>query len=302
MIDDTTIQTNDKWVLNTAIVPQTSSGISDNASVTTMSSLYSGANPQARDDIPKSHSLENWSLVPAWAKASLGNRNLEQWRRRKQEPRGSSGISTDPNYTSRQDDATLGTPLGLQIDFQDKPLPDIPSGSAERPQQDVPNALSFEECDTCSDNQISPFPAPPEMGFSFKPGDDASILSPKMVGGKLVTQTNHNILRQTSSKSLLAIQLVSSSNINASENRSKTEFDTITESSTAGKSSHISKDSHDSCETLSHGDSTSSAVTAVRTNSIKSSHASMQNNGQTGGQGGGRAGAEVGPRKLRLMP
>ena len=290
MIDDTTIQTNDKWVLNTAIVPQTSSGISDNASVTTMSSLYSSANPQDRDDIPKSPSLENWPLVLAWAKASLGNRNLEQWRRRKQEPRGSSGISTDPNYTSRQDDATLGTPLGLQIDFQDKPLPDIPSGSAERPQQDVPNALSFEECDTCSDNQISPFPAPPEMGFSFKPGDDASILSPKMVGGKLVTQTNHNILRQTSSKSLLAIQLVSSSNINASENRSKTEFDTITESSTAGKSSHISKDSHDSCETLSHGDSTSSAVTAVRTNSIKSSHASMQNNGQTGGQGGGAGG------------
>lgn len=266
-------------------VAATSVHPSDKASITTLSSSSSSTKTQPREELAKSHSSDNWSLVPAWAKASLGNRHAEQRRRGKQEPGGSHGAPTvlgtvPSNVLMRKETAASDTLRGRR-GFRDKPLPSIPGRVAERPRQFIPKVPSLSENDEYSGSQ--PYiPALPEMGFSFRPGDDASILSPNLVEDEFESQTSHKTRRGTSSTSSTFAERPDSGNKTQNpENRGKKPCDTKPKASIAVKSSHIPREFRESYEALTREDSTSSVVTAVRDNSGKSTH-SAQNSKQTG--------------------
>jgi hypothetical protein len=298
IIDGGAIPDKHSRVLVTARSQRTSSSISDQARATMTSSSSLNANQQPRADILRTHTPDNWSLVPAWPKTPLGNRNLEQRRRGKQEPRGSRGESTDPNHISAKDDVALSSQLYLQIDLQDKPLPNVPSRISESGRHGTIKALSLEESDMYSGNRVSCPPVPPEMGFSFKPGDDASVLSPELAADEFVSQMNNKILGQTKLEGAsCTIQSTSSSTASSTENRVIRQSETKPTALTAIMSSHIPKEFRDSQETLCRGDSTSSVVTAVRDNSVKSNRNSWLNSTQTGkpklDRGGGNTNSKI---------
>jgi hypothetical protein len=265
----------------------TSVGVSDKTSVTTSSPSSSSAKTQPGEDTPKMHTSENWSLVPGWARASLGQRNIEQGRRGKQEYCGSRdapSCQTDLRYASIMEvTAPNNTLQGHRIALQDKPLPSIPNGAADRARPVAPKASPLTESDTYSGSSPPYLPVPAEMGFSFQPGDDASILSPTLAGDEFDSQTYDKSLGQTNSNGpTWATSSIRSHPAHSFENRSKKQSATKMKSSTAVKSSHIPKEFHDSYETLSREDSTSSVVTAVRDNSGKKSVNSKQNSKLTG--------------------
>ena len=248
----------------------------DKASVNTLNSLSSSAKTQAREELAKSHASDNWSLVPSWAKASLGNRHAEQRQRGKQEPGGSYGApkvleAVPSNISMNKETAPSNTLRGRRRGFQDKPLPSIPGRVAERSRHFI------HECPT---SQLY-LPAPPEMGFSFRPGDDASILSPKPVEDEFEVRS-HKTRRGTSSMSSTLVERPDSSNkaYNLGD-RGEKQSDPKQKASTAVKSSHIPREVRGSYRALTREDSSSSVVTVVRDHSGKSTH-STQNNKQTG--------------------
>lgn len=249
------------------VVPENPVLILDKASVSASDPSSSRVKIQSREDLPKSQHSDNWSLVPSWARATLRHRNPER-KREKQESRVSSGESTsdgnslelketDPNITAR---GLRGT--------QDKPLPTIPSGVVDRARQFIPQVSSLSENDA-RPHRLRHLPALPEMGFSFRPGDDASILSPRLLEDELEGPTSPNARGRT--RSTDRERLGSSSRAQNLETRASKQPETKPKSSSTGTSIlHISGEFRETYSTLSREGSTSSVVTAVRDSSVRS--------------------------------
>jgi hypothetical protein len=243
----------------------------DKASIATSGSSSSSAMAQPHEYIPKSHHSDNWSLVPSWARATLGHHRNTERKRAKQESRASSGESiSDPNPPELKEPDPKKTSHGLR-GIQNKPLPSIPSTVSERARQFIPKASSLSENDV-HPHRTRHLPTLPEMGFSFRPGDDESILSPRLVEDELKRPPSPKARGRT--RWTDPERPGSRSREPNSETRGRKKQGTKPKSSSTGTTlPHIpSGEFRGMYTSLSREDSTSSVVTAVRDSSVQSTH------------------------------
>jgi hypothetical protein len=166
--------------------------------------------------------------------------------------------------------------LGLGIDINKKPLPDIPSN----PEPNISghtihyfHVPRYPQFDTGTET-LEPSP---QLGFSFKPGDDLDIIA-------------HNTVRDGNAKDVLGVSTYQSRST-TSEEQSETSYMSTQcvggarrPKSTPLSAKHklqskrgIARDIQDN-ESLKRDDSTSSIITAVRANSGHSIESSRHSN------------------------
>jgi hypothetical protein len=175
----------------------------------------------------------------------------------------------------------IGQGLGLRL--HDKPLPDIPLKAADRARQ-----VTIDRSLPTEDGSSTSLVGPRQMRFSYQPGDDADILSPKIVGHRAKRQTLDEQLERTSpsgsasrSRELLNSNTCEpkyppqqSKSISAKSNSKPKPPST-------GNLPYIPKNVQ-GYHSLSRGDSASSVITAIRHNSDHSSANGSLNNKETG--------------------
>jgi hypothetical protein len=154
---------------------------------------------------------------------------------------------------------------GLGIDMNEKPLPDIPSNPQPSTSGHTSSDLRITEYPKCDTSRESLYTSP-QLGFSFKPGDDVDILAQNTARDANIRNTSrlrtHQQRRSTSKKQLEA----SCTGIQGLEGARQRKSTT-----SSSKSKHLSKscparDIQDS-ESLKREDSTSSIIIAVHDNS-----------------------------------
>jgi hypothetical protein len=209
----------------------------------------------------------------------------EQRRHAESESRVSRGHTIrqdiDPSYISTKEDLAPNT-LQLLAGGHDKSLHRIPVRTAERPKRITPDMPSSMENVTDMGFPSADPAVTRQKRFSFRPGDDASILSPRTVADQTVRLVFDEDPKQTSSNdATLRSRPVSYSPAYETDNRAKTLSNSKPESSSRGQSSHIPKEFRD-YESLSRGDSTSSVITVVRDNPGRRSVDSTPNSKQAG--------------------
>jgi hypothetical protein len=209
-------------------------------------------------DAPKKQNSESWS-VTAFAKAQLGGLALR--RRGRQESRAGSSKAPSLMSMKEEDEAPNNAPQDVRMSLRDKPLPSIP-GKSFSPTENDPDLGGLP----------AHLAAPREMGFSFRPGDDASILSPRVAEDEGKRFPTGQALRQASSnEAAWRSRTVLSSPAEGSENRPKVPPTAKAKPKTTRKKSYIPESFRD-YRSPSRGDSSdSSVITAVRDNSARNS-------------------------------
>lgn len=163
--------------------------------------------------------------------------------------------------------AYLGSRVGLGIDVDEKPLPKLPSGRERNKSEHTANSFNdtvYPQFDVGGRT----LETPSQLGFSFKPGDDAEIFA----------QSSARDLKTKSKVGFRTYQQRTTS----SEGKSEVSNTTVrsVEGSRQSKSTPVSynpniqskldRDSQDR-ESLQRDDSASSIITTVRDNSGRSS-------------------------------
>jgi hypothetical protein len=189
-----------------------------------------------------------------------------------------SGRSTQSSHDEK---ASMGSRIGLGIDIDEKPLPRIPPDHERNKSGQTPSGFDdtfYRQCTASSGSLETPL----QMGFSFKPGDDADILA----------QTTTRNLKTRSMVGTRPYQMM-----RTASSESKSEASNTTLKSAEGtwhlksplsiyKSKLQSKPGQDvqDRESLQRDDSTSSIVTAIRDNSGRGSVDSSRQSSQGGRQ------------------
>ena len=235
------------------------------------------------EETSQKHTSENWSVAQSSFEMRPGF--PEQRRHAGSESRVSRGLTirpnVDPSYISTKEHLATNTVQRFGVG-PDKSLCYIPVRTAERSKgltTDMPSSMEnvtdmgFPSADPAVTRQ---------KRFSFRPGDDASILSPRTVADQTVRLVFDEDPNQTSSNdATVRSSPASYSPAYDSDNTAKTLSNSKGESSSRGQSSHIPKEFRD-YESLSRGNSTSSVITVVRDGPGRSSVDSISNNKQAG--------------------
>lgn len=191
-----------------------------------------------------------------------------------------SSTSAPSTQSSHDEKASMGSRIGLGIDFDEKPLPRIPSDHERNKSGQTTSGFddTLYRQRTASSGSLE---TSHQMGFSFKPGDDADILA----------QTTTRNLKTRSMLGTRPYQMRTVS----SEGKSEASYTTLkgAEGTWHLKSplptykpklqSKPGRDFQDR-ESLQRDDSTSSIITAIRDNSRRSSVDSSRQSSQGGRQ------------------
>ncbi len=191
-----------------------------------------------------------------------------------------SSTSAPSTHSSHDEKASMGSRIGLGINIDEKPLPGIPSDHERNKSGQTASGFDdtlYRQCTGISGSLETAH----QMGFSFKPGDDADILA----------QTTTRILKTRSMVGAIPYQMRTAS----SEGKSET---SNTTSKSAEGTWHLklplstynsklqSKPGRNlqDRESLQRDDSTSSIITAIQDNSGRSSVDSSRQSSQGGRQ------------------
>jgi hypothetical protein len=151
---------------------------------------------------------------------------------------------------------------GLGIDMNEKPLPEIPSYPQPSTSGHTSSDLRITEYPKCDTSRESLYTSP-QLGFSFKPGDDVDILAQNTARAANIRNTlrlrTYQPRRITSKKQLEA----SCTGIQSLEGARQRKSTTLSSKSKHHSKSCPARDIQDS-ESLKREDSTSSIITAVR--------------------------------------
>lgn len=193
------------------------------------------------------------------------------------ESSGSSNLST--SSSSNNDLPIIRNHQGVGLGYHGKPLPDIPGNLEEKAMQTTLDRFLRRKQHISTGNTPPKLSVPRQLSFSFQPGDDANILSPRIERDRAKRQTLDDHLDQVSMKDKpsKSITLVDQASQQVSNQLAK---QTSLQSNTRprlGQRTHVSKDLQD-YDGMTREDSTNSVITAVRDNSGRSSVANDSHN------------------------
>jgi len=171
--------------------------------------------------------------------------------------------------------------FGLGIDMNEKPLPDIPSNV--QPSGNTlsdPSVIKYLQRDTGRES----LDASPQLGFSFKPGDDVEILAQNK-GSDAHTRNRLGVRtyqrRPTASKEQSEVPNISSPSLEGERRRKSIPLSSKPKPQSKPGPARDIQDS----ESLKRDDSTSSIITAVRDNSGRNSSRSSIDSSRHSSQG-----------------
>lgn len=171
--------------------------------------------------------------------------------------------------------------FGLGIDMNEKPLPDIPSDV--QPSGNTLSDLSVTEYVQCGTGRES-LDTSPQLGFSFKPGDDVDILAQNK-GRDAHTRNTLGVRTYqrgpTTSKEQSEVSNTSSPSLEGARRRKSIPLSSKPKPQSKPGPARDIQDS----ETLKRDDSTSSIITAVRDNSGHNSSRSSIDSSRHSSQG-----------------
>jgi len=196
----------------------------------------------------------------------------------------SSTSGPDSSTQSIQDEmSNTEQPFGLGIDMDEKPLPDIPSDhqiSATGHTLDDPRINEYPQRGTCRED----LDTSPQLGFSFKPGDDADILAQntaKDANTRNISGVGTYQPRPTTSKEQSEASYTSVQSLGRARQPKPTSLSTKPKPNSMPGSVRDVQDP----ESLKRDDSTSSIITAVRDKSGRISSRSSIDSSRHNSQG-----------------
>jgi hypothetical protein len=173
----------------------------------------------------------------------------------------------------------MGSHQGIGLGIHDKPLPEIPISLAEMARQTTLDKFLRRKQATSSHDSSPKLSVPRQLSFSFQPGDDVAILSPRLETDRVKRHTIDCHLDQVSKhdvppRSTSPLDQGSPQKSNPPTKRTSNQPNIRPR---LGNPKHLPKDLQD-YDGMKREDSTSSVITAVRDNSGSSSVASGSRN------------------------